>query len=74
MFETFYDTTGPEPDLQSHSDADDGAMRRYMARRPRVAPASKPSTGAANPCQAGDEAECAEWLRECLNEMYNWRG
>lgn len=71
MFDPYYDTTGPQPELQSRSTEDGWAYRKYMPRYLKQMPAKKTPSGAANPCQAGDEAECTEWLRECLNEMYN---
>ncbi len=67
----FFYTTSPEAAEEGAFSAGQWALRKYgFPYSGESAAPSKKNDFAMNPCQAGDEEECAAWLRECLTEAY----
>lgn len=62
----FYDSADP-----ARAPNGDWAYRKCMAGYPERPSWRQPPERARNAGCTGDEAECAEWVRERLNELYN---
>jgi hypothetical protein len=65
----FLYTPGPESAEANTFYAGQWALRKYGFPAQPDRPAK--SDLAMNPCQTGDEEDCAAWLRACLTEAYN---